>query len=136
MIRKLFDRITNAVSASSEASEEERDEAIRLATAVLMIDVAQADDHFDESEFERVISLIEQQFGLSAEQAAALLGIGERSFRERYTDGRVPAPALRDARTIRWSRRELIVWTCHGCPPGEQWQTIWRHMRGDAALAS
>jgi len=54
-------------------SADDREAALRLATAVLMIDVARADYVFDESEFDTVLKLIEAHFGLTAEQAAELV---------------------------------------------------------------
>jgi uncharacterized tellurite resistance protein B-like protein len=73
MIKKLFDQIVDAVSAPAADNEEDREHAIRMATAVLMIDVARADDTFDEAEFDRVLSLTEKHFELAAEDAAALV---------------------------------------------------------------
>ena len=72
MIRKLFEHVTRVVSASDDANTDQRDDALRLATAVLMIDVARADHVFDESEFDRVLKLIETHFDLSPDAAAEL----------------------------------------------------------------
>ena len=72
MIRKLFDQVTRAISASSDSDGSGRDGALRLATAVLMVDVARADHVFDESEFDRVLRLIEAHFDLSPDAAAEL----------------------------------------------------------------
>jgi uncharacterized tellurite resistance protein B-like protein len=75
MIRKLYDRVVNVLSTEPSAEREaaEREKALRLATAVLMIDVARADHVFDESEFESVLSLIRKHFRLDAEEAAELV---------------------------------------------------------------
>ena len=51
----------------------DREAAIRLATAVLMIDVARADPVFEESEFDRVLQLVQTHFDLPPEQAAELV---------------------------------------------------------------
>ena len=72
MIRQLFDQVVGAISASDVDGGENRDEALRMATAVLMIDVARADHVFDEAEFDRVLQLIEAHFDLSADAAAEL----------------------------------------------------------------
>ena len=74
MIRKLFVQVIESISVSSE-TEIDRDEALRLATAVLMIDVARADHLFEESEFDRVLQLIERHFELSPEAAAELVNL-------------------------------------------------------------
>jgi uncharacterized tellurite resistance protein B-like protein len=73
MIRKLMDRVADAIAATDNKPDIDRDEAIRLATAVLMIDVARADHVFDESEFDSILELVRSHFSLPAEQAAELV---------------------------------------------------------------
>ena len=75
MIKRLFEQVISAISEEADAGQpsQGRDDAIRLATAVLMVDVAQADDVFDESEFNRVLALIEKHFKLEPQLAAELL---------------------------------------------------------------
>ncbi len=68
-----MDRVAEAIAAADDTPDVDRDEAIRMATAVLMIDVARADHVFDESEFDRVLQLIQSHFHLPAEQAAELV---------------------------------------------------------------
>lgn len=72
MIRELVDRISSAIQGGDETGEVDRNEAIRLATAVLMVDVARADYDFDEDEFTTLLDLIQIHFGLSAEDATQL----------------------------------------------------------------
>ena len=73
MIRKLFVQVIESISITESTTVVDRDAALRLATAVLMIDVARADHVFDEAEFERVLRLVERHFGLSTEEAAELV---------------------------------------------------------------
>jgi len=75
MIKHLFDHVVRAISVpvSSGADSEDREAAIRMATAVLMIDVARADHVFEESEFDRVLQLIESHFKLTTEETADLV---------------------------------------------------------------
>lgn len=73
MIKKLMERVAEAISSEDDKPDIDRDEAIRMATAVLMIDVARADHVFDESEFDRVLQLVQSHFELPAEQAAELV---------------------------------------------------------------
>jgi len=77
MIRKFLERIVEAVAAPSNAEHDAgvRDAAIRMATAVLMVDVARADDVFEQSEFERVLQLVQIHFSLSPEEAAELVNL-------------------------------------------------------------
>ncbi len=80
MIRQLFDKVVDAISTPESADPEDRDAALRMATAVLMIDVARADHVFEESELDRVLGLIEAHFGLSPEEAAQLVNAaGEKA---------------------------------------------------------
>ena len=75
MIKRLFVQMVETISSSqnTSVSQEDRDAAIRMATAVLMIDVARADHVFEDSEFDRVLKLIQTHFDLSPERAAELL---------------------------------------------------------------
>ena len=73
MIKRLFEQVADALAAERQETGMDREEAIRMATAVLMIDVAQADDNFDESEFNRVLSLIETHFDIAPQAAAELV---------------------------------------------------------------
>lgn len=75
MLKKIVDQITSAISTSADEANDsqDRESAIRLATAVLMIDVARADHVFDETEFDRVLRLVESHFELPPEDAAELV---------------------------------------------------------------
>ena len=79
MIKKLFDQIVDVVSTPDRATEEDREHAIKLATAVLMIDVALADDNFDAAEFDRVLSLTAKHFALDAEEAQDLVNSASKT---------------------------------------------------------
>ncbi len=75
MIKRLFIQVVESLSveAAPEKSAADREAALRLATAVLMIDVARADQVFEESEFNSMLQLIESHFELTPEQAAELV---------------------------------------------------------------
>jgi len=74
MFAQLIDRISGALATpEAEASGEDRDAAIRKATAVLMIDVARADSVFEPAEFDSVLDRIATHFGLAAQEAAELV---------------------------------------------------------------
>lgn len=72
MFKKLFDDIMGRISAE-DAAADDRDAAIRMATAVLMVDVALVDSSFEEVEFERMLGLVKNHFGLSVQAAAELI---------------------------------------------------------------
>jgi uncharacterized tellurite resistance protein B-like protein len=75
MIRKLYDQVMNSLAAkpSAEREEAEREEMLRLATAVLMVDVARADHVFDETELDSVLKLMQENFDLAPRRAAELV---------------------------------------------------------------
>ena len=82
MLKKLFIQVVESISVveTTETSVADRDSALRLATAVLMVDVARADHVFEESEFDRLLHLVESHFELSPEQAAELVNVaGEKA---------------------------------------------------------
>ena len=75
MIRRLFAQVVETISITDreQVDGQDRDHALRLATAVLMVDVARADHVFEESEFDRVLTLAESHFDLTPEEAAELV---------------------------------------------------------------
>lgn len=75
MIKRIIDQVVDALSAppGEGAGVQDRESTLRMATAVLMLDVARADDVFDESEFDRVLDLLQTHFRLPAQDAAELL---------------------------------------------------------------
>ena len=73
MFKRLFEQVTNAVAATDDkAASRERERALKLATAVLMTEVARADHSFHEEEFDALLNLIARHFELSPEEANQL----------------------------------------------------------------
>ena len=74
MIKKLVEKFARAFSTpdTAELDENARESAIRMATAVLMTEVARADDEYDRSEFNTLLDLIISTFEISAEEAVEL----------------------------------------------------------------
>ena len=75
MIKRLITQVVESISVTtaSATDEQHRNAALRMATAVLMVDVARADHVFDDEEFDRVLQLVQAHFELTPEQAAALV---------------------------------------------------------------
>ncbi len=71
MLKKLLDRVS-ATLADTDDGAGKRDQAVSLATAALLVEVARADHDFDGSEFDLLLDLIERHFELSPDDAAAL----------------------------------------------------------------
>jgi len=73
VLKKLFERIAKAFAADNpDAAAADRHAALKLATAVLMVDVARVDSAFSELEFDQIVTLAADHFGLDAEAAAEL----------------------------------------------------------------
>lgn len=74
MLKNLFNHVVDAISPSGDdkSAESNRDHTLRMATAVLMVDVARADHVFEDEEHDRVLDLIERHFQLDAEEAAGI----------------------------------------------------------------
>ena len=65
--------------------EDNKEEKLQLATAVLFLEMMYIDDKVEPKEQEIILSLIHQNFSLTAEQTTSLLELAERQ-REQATD--------------------------------------------------
>ncbi len=74
MIKRFAEKISRAFGATDTAAPDDdaRESAIRMATAVLMTEVARADHEYDESEFNLLLDLITNCFQISADDAVEL----------------------------------------------------------------
>lgn len=65
--------------------------------------------------------LIRESLLLTAEECAALAGVGVATWWRRDAAGLCPR-AIRIGRTTRWRRAELLAWIEAGCPRREEWE--------------
>lgn len=74
MFKRFVEQVANAIAPSDSAAPDpaEREDALRLATAVLMVEVARADHEFSQSEFDLLLELIASHFRLSPQDASEL----------------------------------------------------------------
>ena len=74
MIKRFTEKLSKAFAATdaTKPDEDEREQAIRMATAMLMTEVARADFEYDESEFDVLLNLITSTFQMSVEDAVEL----------------------------------------------------------------
>jgi len=81
MIKRLAEKVSRAFAATGAARPDEhaRETAIRMATAVLMTEVARADHEYDESEFDLLLSLITRHFRMSPEEAIELANEADKT---------------------------------------------------------
>ena len=75
-LRQLFERHVTA-PLSSDADDAGADNAIKLATAALLIEMSRADFEVQGREVQRVRELLETEFGLSAQEVSELFERGE-----------------------------------------------------------
>ena len=61
---------------------------------------------------------------VSAKTAAALLGIGLRTFRTMDAAGRIPEPVRLSPGCVRWRLSELQDWAEADCPSRTTWAAI------------
>jgi uncharacterized tellurite resistance protein B-like protein len=73
MLKALNDLLERAFAGTAEVAPEDREHALRVATAVLLIEVARADYAEDLSEDRATFALIKEFFGLTDEEAALLI---------------------------------------------------------------
>jgi uncharacterized tellurite resistance protein B-like protein len=78
---KLFFEQHLALSAPENISEDK----LQLATVVLFLEMMHMDDKTEENEQEIILSLVQQNFSLTAEQAASLMELAEQQ-RKQATD--------------------------------------------------
>jgi len=87
MIKKLVDRLTEALSTTetTDVGGESREAAIRMATAVLMTEIARADHDYDGSEFDLLLQLITRHFHMSPEDAVELANAANETAEEQLS---------------------------------------------------
>ena len=77
MLKELRDILNNTL-VRSEAGTEDREHALRLATATLLVEVVRADHEEDLSEGEAVFGLLKEFFDLSEEETSLLVREAEQ----------------------------------------------------------
>lgn len=65
-----------------------------------------------------------EAIGLSAETAAALIGVSLSHFYQLHKTGRLGPLPVRLGRAVRWRRKELVAWMDAGCPVRARWQAL------------
>jgi uncharacterized tellurite resistance protein B-like protein len=64
-------------AGTPEASAEDRERALAVATCALLLAVANADDEFDEGEREMVAGMVRERFGVAGPELDELLALAE-----------------------------------------------------------
>jgi uncharacterized tellurite resistance protein B-like protein len=85
-MKGMFDRLKSVLTGTSdddrkgESSGEER--RIQVATAVILLEVAHADEDFSESERVHILDILKTQFGLDKESVRELVQVSEEQLRK------------------------------------------------------
>lgn len=81
-IGRLMKFVRDSLAEGASRGEENREDAIRLATAVVLLDVAYADESMSEEEESRIVEHVREAFDLDAESARELLELAQEIRRE------------------------------------------------------
>ena len=84
MLRTLKDLFDAATAPPSNASGQDPEHSLQLATAVLLVEVMRADTEFGPAEREAVISALRQKFGLAEDEVARLVELAVEASAEAY----------------------------------------------------
>jgi uncharacterized tellurite resistance protein B-like protein len=79
LVKRFFSK---GIQDSSTAPEEASSHDIRIATCALFLEMSQIDGEFSESECDYVVSVLNRDFALSDEHAAALLEASRKELNE------------------------------------------------------
>ncbi len=99
-IREFFDKHLGTTGAA----QEDEDQRIRIATAALLTEMARMDGEVDAAETAAALNAVREKFGLSAEDAATLIGLADAEVRE-APDYCARSPICCTCRTRPWSRQ-------------------------------
>ena len=77
MIRRIQQFFSERIQSRVNAGQQGGEQAVRLATAALLIEVTRADHHVEQSERRAVISAMQDLFGLGREETDELVSLAE-----------------------------------------------------------
>ena len=80
VMKKFFQQ--DAAPGKVELTEEDRAERIQVATCALLLEVANSDDEFSDSERNNIIQILEKDFKLSDEYAKELMELSDKKREE------------------------------------------------------
>ena len=79
IIKQFFDKSSSKPSkTSSRATEQD----VRIAACALFLEMAHIDEQFTEAEMETILGIVKERYGLSQEQADALVAEAEKELKE------------------------------------------------------
>lgn len=78
IVKRFFDKTGSGRPAGEGRTEHD----LRVATCALLVEMARIDEHFSESEMETILSILKDRYGLSSEEAEALIAEADRELEE------------------------------------------------------
>ena len=81
MLNKVMKFFENVSSPESGSAPNTTEHDIRVATCALLVEIARIDQTFSPDELEMLLSILEDQYGLSREHAEALLAEAEKEVK-------------------------------------------------------
>ena len=112
----MLNRIRKFMAGGSPAAQEDPADEMRLAAAALLVEVATVDENFDADERARILAFVTDRFGLSGDDATALIEAAEREV-----DGSVQLYAFTSAISNGFSYDERVALM----------ETLWRVVLAD-----
>ena len=77
MIRRIQNYFSNRIQSQVRAGKQGHEQAVRLATAALLIEVTRADFHVDQTERRAVVEAVQRLFDLSRQETDELVALAE-----------------------------------------------------------
>jgi uncharacterized tellurite resistance protein B-like protein len=81
MFDRLKDILTGTPRDSQKAADTDIERRIQVATAVILLEVAHADEDYSNSEQERILNILRDQFSLDEESVQELVQVSEEQIR-------------------------------------------------------
>ena len=82
MLGKLKRFFNKSDADTAETQNEDRTHKLRVATSALFLEMARIDEEFTAEEMETVLGLLKEKYGLSEEEADALVAEADRELEE------------------------------------------------------
>lgn len=117
----MFAYLQKMLSPAESPQEASREERLRIATCVLMLEVAKTDDEFSDQEQDLIATHLRRRFALSEEAAQELLLLS----RQRW-----------DESSDLWKFTRAINETCLPAEKMRMMDEIWRIVYADGVLAA
>ena len=115
----MLERLKQLLAEESPTAPEDGPELARIATCVLMLEVARIDEEFSDDERSRILEILQERYSLSAEDARELLEESER---------------MRDKSVDVWQFTHQINKACSQAEKLEIVEEVWRVVVADGGI--